>query len=162
MYMMLANVAPDIARGDTNTEFAYGVVLFMIVGFLMAFVVLVVGKLVRPQVGHPEKDVTYECGEPTIGSSWVQFDLRFYTVALVFIVFDVEITLLWPVAVVFKQFGPAAFWAFFVFFLLIAIPFAYEWRSGYLEWVRSSAAQSGGATPDRPADELSAAARAAS
>jgi len=87
------------------------------------------------------KGTAYECGEPAIGNSWVQFDLRFYTVALVFIVFDVEIALLWPWAVVFKEMGSPAFWAFLVFFLLIAIPFAYEWKSGYLTWVRSSVGQ---------------------
>ena len=59
--------------------------------------------------------------------------------ALIFIVFDVEIALLWPWAVVFKELGAPAFWAFLVFFLLIAIPFMYEWNSGYLTWVRASA-----------------------
>ncbi len=71
----------------------------------------------------------------------MQFDLRFYTVALIFIVFDVEIALLWPWAVVFKDIGAPAFWAFLVFFLLIAIPFMYEWKSGYLTWVRANPAQ---------------------
>jgi len=92
-------------------------------------------------VPHPEKAVAYECGEPAIGASWVQFDLRFYTVALIFIVFDVEVALLWPWAVVFKEMGGPAFWAFLFFFLLIAIPFLYEWKSGYLSWVRSADAQ---------------------
>ncbi|MCG3136834.1 MAG: NAD(P)H-quinone oxidoreductase subunit 3, chloroplastic [Phycisphaerae bacterium] len=115
--------------------------LILVVGFLMAFVVLVIGKLVRPAVSHPEKDTPYECGEPPVGSSWVQYDLRFYTVALVFIVFDVEIVLLWPWAVVYKEIGLAAFWPFLIFFLLIAIPFIYEWKCGYLEWVRGSGGQ---------------------
>lgn len=102
---------------------------------------LMAGYFARPNLPHPEKGTAYECGEPAIGSSWVQFDLRFYTVALVFIVFDVEVALLWPWAVVFREMGAPAFWAFFVFFLLIAIPFLYEWKSGYLEWVRASSAQ---------------------
>jgi len=107
-------------------------------------------------VPHPEKSTAYECGEPAIGDGWVQFDLRFYTVALVFIVFDVEVALLWPWAVVFKEMGAPAFWAFLVFFLLIAIPFLYEWHSGFLTWVRASSAQEPPATAPEsaPAGEV--------
>jgi NADH-quinone oxidoreductase subunit A len=129
------------ATPNTNVQLVLGIVLFTLTGFGLAFVGLSIGKLIRPQMPHPEKLASYECGEPAIGDSWVQFDLRFYTVALVFIVFDVEVALLWPWAVAFKRMGAPAFWAFLVFFLLIAIPFLYEWKSGYLEWVRSSSAQ---------------------
>jgi len=139
---MLAAAAPvPPVHGSTNVELVLGIVMFAVAGFAMVFVGLTVGKIVRPTQPHPEKSTIYECGEPTIGDSWVQFDLRFYTVALVFIVFDVEVALLWPWAVVFKEVGAPAFWAFLVFFLLIAIPFLYEWKSGYLEWVRDASAQ---------------------
>ncbi len=130
-----------MSTGNTNVELVLGILMFAAAAFLMAFVGLTVGKIVRPTQPHPEKSTPYECGEPAIGESWVQFDLRFYTVALVFIVFDVEMALLWPWAVVFKEMGAHAFWAFFVFFMLIAIPFVYEWNAGYLSWVRSSTAQ---------------------
>lgn len=126
---------------QTNVELVVGIGLFFLAGFAMAFVGLTAGRFVRPTMPHPEKATIYECGEPTIGDSWVQFDLRFYTVALVFIVFDVEIALLWPWAVVFKEMGTPALWAFLVFFALIAIPFLYEWKSGYLNWVRDYSAQ---------------------
>jgi len=144
--MMLAQVQTTAAAiaspyGQTNIELVVGILLFAFAGFAMAFVGLTVGKFVRPTMPHPEKSTIYECGEPTIGESWVQFDLRFYTVALVFIVFDVEIALLWPWAVVFREMPGPAFWAFFVFFLLIAVPFLYEWKSGYLDWVRASSGQ---------------------
>ncbi len=129
------------AHQQTNLELVFGMLLFGLAGFAMVFVGMMVGKIVRPTMPHPEKATAYECGEPTIGDSWVQFDLRFYTVALVFIVFDVEVALLWPWAVVFKEMPGPAFWAFFVFFLLIAIPFLYEWKSGYLDWVRASTGQ---------------------
>ena len=129
------------AYDHTNVELVWGVGLFALAGFAMVFVGLSVGRLIRPNQPHPEKATAYECGEPAIGDSWVQFDLRFYTVALVFIVFDVEVALLWPWAVVFKEMGAPAFWAFLVFFLLIAIPFLYEWKSGYLNWVRASTGQ---------------------
>lgn len=129
------------AHGNTNIELVLGMLMFAVAGFGMVFAGMLIGKFVRPNLPHPEKLAAYECGEPAIGESWVQFDLRFYTVALVFIVFDVEVALLWPWAVVFKKMGAPAFWAFLVFFILIAVPFLYEWKSGYLTWVRSSGAQ---------------------
>ena len=69
------------------------------IGFLM--VPLLVGKLLRPKLPTPEKDAIYECGEPAIGSSYIQFDLRFYVVALLFIIFDVEIAFFFPWASVY-------------------------------------------------------------
>lgn len=84
----------------TPTTLAGYLALFASVGFLFLFVNLLVGKLLRPSDPHAEKLEIYECGEPTIGSSFVQFDLRFYVVALVFIVFDVEVAFLFPLATV--------------------------------------------------------------
>src|SRR5437763_11625463 len=77
--------------------------LFAITGFLFLFVNLLVGWLVRPRLPNREKLEVYECGEPTIGSSFVQFDLRFYVVALLFIIFDVEIAFFFPWAAVFGK-----------------------------------------------------------
>ena len=77
--------------------------LFAGVGILFLFVNLLVGKLVRPSDPHEEKLEIYECGEPTIGSSFVQFDLRFYVVALLFIIFDVEVAFFFPWAAVFGK-----------------------------------------------------------
>lgn len=142
MIQAIGAQTPVSPYGNTNIELVLGMVLFILAGFGIVFAGLMIGKIARPAQPHPEKSTTYECGEPAIGESWVQFDLRFYTVALVFIVFDVEVALLWPWAVVFKQMGTPAFWAFLVFFLLIAIPFLYEWKSGYLNWVRACRAQS--------------------
>ncbi len=142
--------AAPAAHANTNVELVLGIALFAAAGFGMVLGGLVIGRIARPAMPHPEKGAAYECGEPAIGDSWVQFDLRFYTVALVFIVFDVEIALLWPWAVTFKQMGAPAFWAFLVFFLLIAIPFLYEWKSGYLNWVRSSTGQERSSVLDEP------------
>jgi NADH-quinone oxidoreductase subunit A len=141
------------AHGNTNLELVIGILLFTAAGFGIVFAGLLVGKIIRPALPHPEKLAAYECGEPAIGGSWVQFDLRFYTVALVFIVFDVEMALLWPWAVVFKQMGAPAFWAFFVFFMLIAVPFLYEWKSGYLDWVRACGAQKRESVLESPQSE---------
>jgi NADH-quinone oxidoreductase subunit A len=77
--------------------------LFALVGIAFLFVNLLVGKLLRPHDPHAEKLEIYECGEPTIGSSFVQFDLRFYVVALLFIIFDVEIAFFFPWAAVFGK-----------------------------------------------------------
>src|SRR6188508_2666909 len=77
--------------------------LFAGAAVLFLFVNLLVGRLVRPQLPNVEKLEVYECGEPTIGSSFVQFDLRFYVVALLFIIFDVEVAFFFPWAVVFGK-----------------------------------------------------------
>src|SRR5687768_13649416 len=87
----------------TPTAIAAYVALFALTGFLFLFVNLLVGWLVRPRLPNPEKLEVYECGEPTIGSSFVQFDLRFYVVALLFIIFDVEVAFFFPWAVVFGK-----------------------------------------------------------
>src|SRR5881397_400479 len=86
--------------------------MFPVVGYLLLFVVigcgfilmnLLVGKIIRPARPHAEKMTIYECGEPTIGSAWIQFDLRFYVVALLFVIFDVEVAFFFPWAVVFGK-----------------------------------------------------------
>jgi NADH-quinone oxidoreductase subunit A len=78
-------------------------VLFVLVGVGFVFVHLMIGKMIRPAKPDPDKLTIYECGEPTIGSAWVQFDLRFYVVALLFVIFDVEVAFFFPWAVVFGQ-----------------------------------------------------------
>jgi len=79
------------------------VLLFLAVGIFFIFIHLVVGKLIRPNKPDAEKKTIYECGEPTIGSAWIQFDLRFYVVALLFVVFDVEVAFFFPWAEVFGK-----------------------------------------------------------
>jgi NADH-quinone oxidoreductase subunit A len=127
--------------------------LFLVVGASFVFANLSVGSLLRPRAPHPEKASIYECGEPTIGSSWVQFDLRFYIIALVYLVFDVEVALFYPWAVAYGdaealgkslsmsafQFRSAALVDMLFFFGILVVGFAYLWRFGYLDWVRSSA-----------------------
>src|SRR5437660_5201302 len=77
--------------------------VFLVVGVFFLFIHLVIGRLVRPYRPSPEKGTIYECGEPTIGSAWVQFDLRYYVVALLFVIFDVEVAFFFPWAVVFGK-----------------------------------------------------------
>src|SRR5688572_24658048 len=77
--------------------------LFTFLGFFFVFIHLVIGRFVRPNKPDAEKATIYECGEPAIGSSWIQFDLRFYVVALLFVIFDVEVAFFFPWAVVFGK-----------------------------------------------------------
>jgi len=109
-------------------------------GFGLAFVLvnLIVGSLVRPKLPNADKLAIYECGEPTIGSSWVQFDLRFYIIALFFLVFDVEVALIYPWAVTFREFPTEAMVLGMPFLGIVIFGYAYEWYSGSLDWVRSS------------------------
>src|SRR5580704_13691176 len=88
---------------ETFTPLAAVVLLFLAVGVGFIFVHLVAGKLIRPDNPDAEKKTIYECGEPTIGSAWIQFDLRFYVVALLFVIFDVEVAFFFPWAEVFGK-----------------------------------------------------------
>src|SRR5437899_3468562 len=75
--------------------------VFLVISIVFLFIHLMMGKMIRPAKPEPDKLTIYECGEPTIGSAWVQFDLRYYVVALLFVIFDVEIAFFFPWAVVF-------------------------------------------------------------
>jgi len=85
------------------TPLAAYLLLFVAVGIGFIFVHLMAGKLIRPNRPDPAKGTIYECGEPTIGSAWIQFDLRFYVVALLFVIFDVEVAFFFPWAEVFGK-----------------------------------------------------------
>jgi NADH:ubiquinone oxidoreductase subunit 3 (subunit A) len=107
----------------------------VIVGFLV--VNLVLWWVIRPKRHSEEKLTTYECGENPQGSAWIQFNIRFYVFALIFIVFDVEAVFLLPWAVVFRQLGMLAFLEGLVFIAILVVALAYVWRKGDLEWVRA-------------------------
>jgi len=109
--------------------------LLVVVGFLA--VNLTVWWIIRPSRYSEEKLTTYECGENPTGSAWIQFNIRFYVFALIFVVFDVEAVFLLPWAVVFKQLGMLAFVEGLVFIAILVVALAYVWRKGDLEWVRA-------------------------
>lgn len=168
------------------TELVLFVVIFLVAGGAVLAGNLFLGKLIRPHTPSPEKGTIYECGEPTIGSAWIQFDLRFYVVALLFVIFDVELAFFFPWAVVFgsanraadvtnvaeqriaaesiqpvatsgttaaidagamNQLAWVAFADIMVFFAVLLVGFAYLWRRGDLNWVRSTAAQDAPSPP---------------
>ncbi|MFG0329099.1 MAG: NADH-quinone oxidoreductase subunit A [Phycisphaerales bacterium] len=114
------------------------IAIFLAFGLGFVLVNMIVGAIVRPSAPNPEKLSIYECGEPTVGSSWVQFDIRFYVVALFFLIFDVEVALIWPIAVVFRQYAEPALVASTIFMAIIVIGYVYEWYSGSLDWIRST------------------------
>lgn len=112
------------------------ILIFMVVAIGFLATNLVAWWVLRPSRFSEEKLTTYECGENPQGSAWVQFNIRFYVFALIFIVFDVEVVFLLPWAVVFKRIGPIAFVEGLVFIAILAVGLAYVWRKGDLEWVR--------------------------
>jgi NADH-quinone oxidoreductase subunit A len=137
-------------------EILLSIAVFVGFGAFFVFLNLIVGSVARPRVPNPEKSAVYECGEPSIGSSWVQFDLRFYIVALVYLIFDVEVALFYPWAVAYGsaqelaastgltafQIRQVAIVDMLFFFGVLIVGFAYLWRFGYLDWVRSAATTS--------------------
>ncbi len=137
-------------------ELLLSITIFAAFGAAFVFGNLLIGAIARPQIPNPEKAAVYECGEPNIGSSWVQFDLRFYIVALVYLIFDVEVALFYPWAVVWgdaaalgQKLGMSVFEIrqvalvdMLFFFGVLMVGFAYLWRFGYLDWVRSAATTS--------------------
>ncbi len=118
------------------------VLIFVLVGFAFAGIALAVAKLLRPSNPNPAKLSTYECGEVTKGSSWIRFNVRFYLVALFFIIFDVEVIFLYPWAVVFKQLYPIeglgvlVLWEMVIFLAILTVGLAYVWIKGDLNWVK--------------------------
>jgi NADH:ubiquinone oxidoreductase subunit 3 (subunit A) len=111
------------------------VFLGAIVG-IMVFTLLL-WKVIRPSRFSEEKLTTYECGEDPTGNAWIQFNIRFYVFALIFIVFDVEAVFLLPWAVVFRDLGVLAYVEGLVFIAILVVALAYVWKKGDLAWVRS-------------------------
>lgn len=112
------------------------VLVFFILGIVFVGVGIFVAWLLRPHRPNSEKHSVYECGEVPIGESWIRFNIRFYLVALIFILFDVELVLLFPWAVVFEELGMYAYIAGALFILVLFLADFYLWAKGDLEWVR--------------------------
>jgi NADH:ubiquinone oxidoreductase subunit 3 (subunit A) len=128
--MATAPSADFLAAHSVILSFALVAVAFLAVNLLLWW-------LIRPRRFSEEKLTTYECGENPQGNAWIQFNIRFYVFALIFIVFDVEAVFLFPWAVVFRGLGPLAFVEGLVFILILVVALAYVWRKGDLQWVRA-------------------------
>jgi NADH-quinone oxidoreductase subunit A len=116
------------------------VLIFILLGTAFVFGNLLLGYLIRPSRHDQDKKTIYECGEPTIGSAWIRFNSRFYTVALVYLLFDVEVVVLVPALLVLREMklaggAGAPLVALLVFLVLLALGLAYEWYYGNLDWI---------------------------
>lgn len=114
---------------------------FFLIAILFVFGAMIAGWLVRPHKGYEKKLETYECGEEPVGQAWFNFNPRFYIIALIYIVFDVEIAFLYPVATVFKRWvvqgsGAFALIEMVVFIGILLLGLVYVWAKGDLEWIR--------------------------
>jgi NADH:ubiquinone oxidoreductase subunit 3 (subunit A) len=127
---------PILPSGGFLTSHA-AILAFLVVAVGFLAVNLVLWKVLRPSRFSEEKLTTYECGENPVGSAWIQFNIRFYVFALIFIIFDVEAVFLLPWAVVFRDLGMLAFVEGLVFIAILVVALAYVWRKGDLEWVRA-------------------------
>ncbi len=115
----------------------FGTVLVAaILGIIMVAVPLIVQSLVAPSKKSKEKLETYECGEESEGSAWLQFNIRFYVSALIFLIFDVEVVFLFPWAVVFKDLGLLAMVEMAIFLVILIVGLAYVWVKADLNWVK--------------------------
>lgn len=117
------------------------VLMFAIISVVLVLALLLLGALVRPKRPSPEKSQIYECGEKPIGSAWFNFNPRFYIVALVFVVFEVEIALMLPVVLVYKKFvaggqGGVVFFEVLAFVAILAVGLAWVWAKGDLDWIK--------------------------
>jgi NADH-quinone oxidoreductase subunit A len=109
-------------------------VIFVAIAFVISGVILVAPFLIAPNNPDPEKVSAYECGFDAFDDARMKFDVRFYLVSLLFIIFDLEVAFLFPWAVAFGDVGLFGFWAMMVFLGILTIGFIYEWRKGALEW----------------------------
>ncbi len=122
------------------------ILVYILAGIVFILMMFLVSRLVRPNRPNPEKLSTYESGEEAVSSPWVQFNIRFYVVALIFLLFEVEIVFLFPWATVFSNkkliSETAGAWGWFsmiemvLFILILALGLAYAWTNGFLDWVK--------------------------
>ena len=110
------------------------VLMFLGVATVLGLVLMVVGAVLGPKRGSAEKLSPYECGFEPFEDSRMKFDVRYYLVAILFIIFDLEIAFLFPWAVVLDKIGWVGFIAMSIFLLILVIGFIYEWKKGALEW----------------------------
>ena len=112
----------------------FPVLLFILVGIALGLILLTVGSLVSPNRPDPEKLSPYECGFEAFEDARMKFDVRYYLIAILFILFDLEIAFLFPWAVVLPEIGIFGFWSMMIFLAILIVGFIYEWKKGALEW----------------------------
>ena len=110
------------------------VLIFIVIGAVVGGAMIGLGFVLSPNRPDSEKNSPYECGFEAFEDSRMKFDVRYYLVAILFIIFDLEIAFLFPWAVVLDQIGMAGFWAMMIFLAVLVVGFIYEWKKGALEW----------------------------
>ncbi len=110
------------------------VLIFIAIGIAFGGFMIAMGFLLGPRKPDDEKLSAYECGFEAFEDARMKFDVRFYLVSILFIIFDLEVAFLFPWAVAFGEVSMAAFWSMMVFLAVLTVGFAYEWKKGALEW----------------------------
>jgi NADH-quinone oxidoreductase subunit A len=110
------------------------ILIFMVVALGLGTVLLFLGRILGPHRPDPEKNSPYECGFEAFEDSRMKFDVRYYLVAILFIIFDLEIAFLFPWAIVLQEIGMFGFVSMMIFLGILTIGFIYEWKKGALEW----------------------------
>jgi NADH-quinone oxidoreductase subunit A len=121
----------------TLTEFLkdyFSIILFLIIALVLSFGFIVVNFLFSPKKPDPEKLSAYECGFEPFNDSRMEFDVRFYLVAILFIIFDLEIAFLFPWAISLGSIGLLGFVSMMIFLFILTVGFIYEWKKGALDW----------------------------
>ncbi|WP_309624188.1 NADH-quinone oxidoreductase subunit A [Methylibium sp.] len=117
-----------------NLESYLPVILFILVGAAVGIAPQLIGFALGPHRPDADKNSPYECGFEAFEDARMQFDVRYYLVAILFILFDLEIAFLFPWAVSLREIGATGFWAMMVFLGILVVGFAYEWKKGALDW----------------------------
>ncbi|MDA0227685.1 MAG: NADH-quinone oxidoreductase subunit A [Proteobacteria bacterium] len=117
-----------------NYEQYLPVILFILVGLAVGVLPQVIGYVLGPNRPDAAKNAPYECGFEAFEDARMKFDVRYYLVAILFILFDLEIAFLFPWAVALKDLGAPAFWAVVIFLGILVVGFIYEWKKGALDW----------------------------
>ena len=129
----------------------FAVLLFLLLGAIFVPLNLLLGSLIRPKIDEPDKYTTYECGEESEGHLFNQFNPRFYIIALIFIIFEVELVFLFPWGMLFRRLGWFGFVEMFIFLAILMVGLVYAWGKGDLEWIKFAgprAAERGARAPE--------------
>ncbi|HEZ7591436.1 TPA: NADH-quinone oxidoreductase subunit A [Neisseria meningitidis] len=112
----------------------FPVFVFILIGLAAGVLFILLGTILGSKRHYAEKDAPYECGFEAFENARMKFDVRYYLVAILFILFDLEVAFMLPWAVVFKELGAYGFWSMLVFIVVLTVGFIYEWKKGALEW----------------------------
>ena len=112
----------------------FSIIIFLFIAIVLSVGFIILNFLFSPKKPDPEKLSAYECGFKAFSDSRMEFDVRFYLVAILFIIFDLEIAFLFPWAISLGKIGLLGFWSMMIFLLVLTVGFIYEWKKGALDW----------------------------